>query len=260
MKCRPLLLSLLLMLTLLACGVKHQTSSYPPPDGDQLITQFAQYRLPSGGFHLSGNISVDLEDTAFDSRVDLYIRPGEGMMLSFRPIPFVEVARAYLLADQVIIVNKTQGTYASASYYELSQKFNNIPLSYDLSEALLAGCAHKDWTYTPTQTVSNAPITVNNAGLMMELSLSGRGRPDWLRFYPEVLGDSFRIEIRYPQGFHAQSESGLPKALEGNITKSGHSLGSVDLKLNTGRPMPDISNMLIPQLSNLEFVPLRQIL
>jgi hypothetical protein len=132
-------------LLLVGCSTLQSNSTSNPtsaikelcPVGDPwLSTQILQLsQLPE---HRTVSAELYLEGTQLSTRVDLFVDREQGMMLSARPLPFLEAIRIYILPDHISIYDMMHEVKVSFSYYELSKRLE-AQISYTLLRDLILG-------------------------------------------------------------------------------------------------------------------------
>lgn len=135
------------MLLLLACGTQSpQSGSTTAPVvadtggcalGDVWLSeQILQIRHTPE--HRIASADLSLGDSQLSTRMDLFVGQSEGLMLSARPLPFVEALRIYILPDHIALYDMMHDAKVTISYYELSERLD-AEVSYTLLRDLLLG-------------------------------------------------------------------------------------------------------------------------
>lgn len=86
--------------------------------------------------HRVASADLSLGDSRLSTRLDLFIDRNAGMMLSARPLPFMEALRIYLLPDHIALYDMMHDAKVTISYYELSERLD-AEVSYPLLRDLL---------------------------------------------------------------------------------------------------------------------------
>ena len=133
-------------LLLLACGTRASHSSSPkaPTVADEggcalgdswLSDQILQINHTPE--HRIASAELSLSDSQLSTRMDLFVGQSEGLMLSARPLPFVEALRIYILPDHIALYDMMHEAKVTISYYELSERLDT-EVSYTLLPTYLA--------------------------------------------------------------------------------------------------------------------------
>lgn len=107
---------------------------------------------------------ISLGRNSFSSRVDIFVDRNMGVMLSARPLPFVEAARLYVSSTHVALYDLIHETKSSYSYSELSRQLG-VEVSYPMLRDLLLG----EVSY-----LGESTYTVEGRSLRVDLSSRGK--------------------------------------------------------------------------------------
>ena len=158
---RSTLLIISSTLLLLACGTRtsHSSSATGPTVaeaggcalGDSWLSdQILQIRHTPE--HRIASADLSLGDSQLSTRMDLFVGQSDGVMLSARPLPFVEALRIYILPDHIALYDMMHDAKVTISYYELSERLD-AEVSYSLLRDLLLGqptyLADSEYTVAP---------------------------------------------------------------------------------------------------------------
>ena len=144
---RSTLLIISSTLLLIACGTRasHSSSATVPTVaeaggcalGDSWLSdQILQIRHTPE--HRIASADLSLGDSQLSTRMDLFVGQSDGVMLSARPLPFVEALRIYILPDHIALYDMMHDAKVTISYYELSERLD-AEVSYTLLRDLLLG-------------------------------------------------------------------------------------------------------------------------
>lgn len=214
---RSTLLIISSTLLLLACGTRasHFGSATMPTVADAggcalgdswLSDQILQ--ISHTPEHRIANADLSLGDSQLSTRMDLFVGQSDGVMLSARPLPFVEALRIYILPDHIALYDMMHDAKVTIRYYELSERLD-AEVSYTLLRDLLLG--------QPTYLADHEYVVGHGA---LETSLhSLKGKP-WVAGYmvdPQCQLGTIRIastdqsKSGYLQGRYSyQSDSSKP--------------------------------------------------
>lgn len=140
-----LLCSLLLfgsfLLMLSSCGTRQEVleaSATIAVRPKEYLRQFSETRVEPVPWQASGSLAIEIPSFSIDVRTDISFHPGYGFYFSFRPLLFAEVARIYILPEELVVIDRYNERYFRTSYDYLSQQLT-FPLSYSILESLLLG-------------------------------------------------------------------------------------------------------------------------
>ncbi|WP_418800365.1 DUF4292 domain-containing protein [Porphyromonas sp.] len=168
------------VLLLLACGTRttHSSSPKTPTVADEggcalgdswLSDQILQ--ISHTPEHRIANAELSLGNSQLSSRIDLFVDQSEGMMLSARPLPFIEALRIYVLPDHIALYDMMHDAKVTITYSELSEQLE-AEVSYTLLRDLLLG--------QPTY-LADSEYSVGKGSLEVSLH-SPKGKP-WVADY-----------------------------------------------------------------------------
>ncbi|WP_303086648.1 DUF4292 domain-containing protein [Porphyromonas circumdentaria] len=129
------------LFVLFSCSTRREALESPttiavrPQD---YLRQFTETRVEPIAWQGSGSLGVEVSGFSIDVRTDISFFPGYGFFFSFRPMLFAEVARIYILPDEVIVIDRYNERYFRASYDYLSEQIS-FSLSYSMIESLFLG-------------------------------------------------------------------------------------------------------------------------
>lgn len=223
------------VLLLLACGTRatHSSSPKAPTVADDggcalgdswLSDQILQ--ISHTPEHRIANAELSLGNSQLSSRIDLFVDQSEGMMLSARPLPFIEALRIYVLPDHVALYDMMHDAKVTITYSELSEQLA-AEVSYTLLRDLLLG--------QPTY-LADSEYTVGKGSLEVSLH-SPKGKP-WVADYlvnPQCQLGAIRIAST------DQSQKGY---LQGRYSYQSDSSKAVATQLLVSTPRKRLSMQL----------------
>lgn len=211
-------------LLLLACGTRSsQSSSTTAPtvadavgcvvDASWLSDQILQIsHMPE---HRIASADLSLGDSQLSTRMDLFVGQSEGVMLSARPLPFVEALRIYILPDHIALYDMMHDAKVLISYYDLSERLD-AEVSYMLLRDLLLG--------QPTYLADREYVVGRDA---LEVSLrSLKGKP-WIADYM----------------VNPQCQLGTIRIASTDQSKGGYLQGRYSYQ--SGASKPDVTQLLV---------------
>lgn len=141
-----LLLYTLVVGAIFSCGVRKRSGEVATREGSSAtairkrLEAFQLETMPNEGFRLQGTLEIKKRDGSEEWRSNLFLfaKQGEGIALTLRPIPFVEVGTLYILPEAVFLFDKIIRRYVQAHYEELSSLLG-YSISYELLASLLLG-------------------------------------------------------------------------------------------------------------------------
>lgn len=211
-------------LLLLACGTRASHSSSPkaPTVADEggcalgdswLSDQILQINHTPE--HRIASAELSLSDSQLSTRMDLFVGQSEGLMLSARPLPFVEALRIYILPDHIALYDMMHEAKVTISYYELSERLDT-EVSYTLLRDLLLG--------QPTY-LADREFVVGRGSLEVSLH-SLKGKP-WVADYM----------------VNPQCQLGTIRIASTDQSKSGYLQGRYSYQ--SGSSKPDVTQLLV---------------
>lgn len=210
----------------------------------EYMQQFANARAESIPWQASGTLSIATKGFSVDVRADISLFPERGLYMSLRPLPFVEVARIYLLPDQFILIDKYDERYFATSYEELNKELK-FPISYSLIESLILGEAVRPFERMTFVEGGKIEVQPEQYPVAVRYTLNDLLRPHKAVTTPAYRG--FYAEIDYNEYAH-RMPGALPTNMKVQIFKMGSLEGSVRYINRSLKREVEAANKLVPYI------------
>ncbi len=211
--------TLAITLSLVQCGIqqKGQTNEEQliKTTPEEFLDNFSLAQSESTPWQSSGSLSLVSQDFAIDIRVDASIYPKNGIFLSLRPLPFFEIARIYILPENIIIIDKSNKQYFSSSYEEFN-RISPIPLSYNLLESLILGQAPQNYEEMQLHSSGRIRVSLPNSPLQLTYQLNDLFRAK--NIYTNPLEKGYAIYFQYAT-YSERSSYALPRSIKMTLSR-----------------------------------------
>lgn len=179
-----------LLLTVVSCGTQKQAIEAPTTVAvhpQEYLRQFADARVESIPWQGSGTLGIEVPGFSIDVRTDVSFYPGHGFYCSFRPMLFAEVARLYLLPEEIVVIDRYNQRYFRTSYERLGEQLS-FPLTYSMVEALLLGEAVRPFEQMLLAEEGEVEVHLSEAPIYLRYSLNDLIRPHRAITMPQFKG------------------------------------------------------------------------
>lgn len=123
------------------CTVKKNTSreNLQSINKETLLTKINTFNISEGIITIKGSkISIEDNDAITNLKVNLMIKKDSAILVSVSSLLGIEVSRALILPDSIIVIDRVNKTYYKEKYNELEQRFSMALDFYQLQSALIA--------------------------------------------------------------------------------------------------------------------------
>jgi hypothetical protein len=105
---------------------------------EQIITKLKENEFQFDGLSIKANIEYNADGKKNSFKSTLRIKKDSAIWVSITPIMGIEVARALITPDTVLMVDRIHATYFSGSFNYINQLFN-VDLDFKMLQSLLIG-------------------------------------------------------------------------------------------------------------------------
>lgn len=228
------ILSLATLIALLsACGTRRSTTSQNNStiQSEEAIA-FAEARPIAAPWQIKADLSLGAEGSSISLSADVALVVGQGIYASLRPFVLYEVARVYLLPQEVVIIDKHNKTYLRASYQQLNATLHPqfpLTLSYPLLEGLLLGYLPQGLEVDKMTAPHQAQVQLPEVKLSLLYTIGSNMRPSVLES-SSVNGTIVRANYSH----YTTHEKGiLPDRCSYRVLQSGASKFTLEIEGNS---------------------------
>lgn len=185
----PSVLSLLALITLLwSCGSRRPSATpNAPTKQNREAEAFSLARPIAAPWQVKASLTLGAKGSTISLDANASVVVGEGIYASLRPFVLFEIARVYLLPEEIVIIDKHNKTYLRASYQQLNAACQDqfpLPLSYPLLEGLLLGYLPQDLEVEKMVTPHQALVKLPQNKLSLLYTIGENMRPNTLESSP----------------------------------------------------------------------------
>lgn len=243
------ILSVLSFLALVAllwgCGSRRPSvTSNASTRQTQEAMAFSSARPIAAPWQVKANLTLEVEGSSISLDANASVVVGEGIYASLRPFVLFEIARVYLLPEEIVVIDKHNKTYLRASYQQLNAACQDqfpLPLSYPLLEGLLLGYLPQELEVEKMVTPHQALVKLPQNKLSLLYTIGENMRPNALESSP-VSGGVLKATYTH----YTSHEKGLlPDRCSYRVLQDGASTLSLEIEGSSYRRSEQARDHLI---------------
>ncbi len=212
-----------------ACSVRKQRTA---DEGAHVIMPKSEtFAMPIvASWKISADLTALYQGSSMSLSADVSLVVGQGIYASLRPFVLYELARVYLLPNEVVVIDKHNGAYVRVTYEQLNASLRHklpIRLSYAMLEGLLLGYVPQDLQMEKGSSAQQYVATLPQSAIQLNYMMGNNLRPTQLESAPAHEG--YVLRASYGQ-YTTPEEGAFPRSSSYQLFSGGKKEFSIEVQ------------------------------